>query len=323
MNLVGSLAAIFLVLGINAVVLVVVRHIQDWSLRRTLQLCVLLMPLVMLGLGLCSFGLSFHALFPVGALFFLMGGIALGALGLGMIRLILMVRLVARYRCCTNPELQRQADAMMQRLGGKGNTPCVRLYTSDRPHALTWGFRRPMILLSSWMIEHLDRRELEAVLVHELEHVARHDYLMMWLAMMLRDAFFYLPTSWIAYRQLQQEKELACDDGAVHVTHRPLALASALTKVWLQAVDEPALVRFEGVQALTAAESSIDERIKRLLAPSASASMSSRRHSRCTRFRLHMAAFLPLGVFEAACLFFLLLSTVVGCHPIAMCGRLI
>ncbi|GHO95812.1 hypothetical protein KSF_058600 [Reticulibacter mediterranei] len=54
--------------------------------------------------------------------------------------------------------------------------------------------------------------------MHELEHVARRDYLIMFLATVLRDAFFYMPTSWIAYRQLQREKELVCDDLTVGVT---------------------------------------------------------------------------------------------------------
>ncbi len=89
-----------------------------------------------------------------------------------------------------------------------------------------------MISGPTWMIEHLDRRELEAVLAHELEHAARHDSLVIWFATVLRDAFFYLPTSRVAYHQLQHEKELACDDLAVGVTHWPLALASALAKAW-------------------------------------------------------------------------------------------
>jgi len=87
------------------------------------------------------------------------------------------------------------------------------------------------------MREHLDNEELEAVLTHELIHLSRGDYLMNWVAIMLRDAFFYLPTSWRAYGQFSREKEMACDDLVVHVTRRPLALASALAKVWLHLTD--------------------------------------------------------------------------------------
>jgi beta-lactamase regulating signal transducer with metallopeptidase domain len=87
------------------------------------------------------------------------------------------------------------------------------------------------------MREHLDHEELEAVLTHELIHLSRRDYLMNWVAIMLRDAFFYLPTSRRAYGQLSHEKEMACDDLVVNVTRRPLVLASALAKVWLHLTD--------------------------------------------------------------------------------------
>jgi len=112
------------------------------------------------------------------------------------------------------------------------------------------------------MIDHLDRRELEAVLMHELVHVHRHDYLLNWVALLLRDAFFYLPTSRIAYRQLHHEKELASDDLVAQSTKRPLALASALTKVWLYLVDDsPSQL----VQTLLRKEESITDRVDRLL----------------------------------------------------------
>jgi beta-lactamase regulating signal transducer with metallopeptidase domain len=112
------------------------------------------------------------------------------------------------------------------------------------------------------MVEHLDQRELEAVLAHELGHVVRRDYLVIWLATLLRDAFCYLPTSWLAYRQLQHEKELACDELAVNVTNRPLALASALTKTWQYALGQ----RSPGLaQSLTGRSQLMETRIERLL----------------------------------------------------------
>jgi beta-lactamase regulating signal transducer with metallopeptidase domain len=125
------------------------------------------------------------------------------------------------------------------------------------------------------MVEHLDQQELEAVLAHELEHVAQHDYLINWLAIVLRDAFFYLPTSRIAYRQFAYEKELACDDLAIRTTRRPLALASAITKIWLSLSEGPPSPL---VQSLVLTNESIEMRIERLLAKHAP-DMSSQQRS--------------------------------------------
>jgi hypothetical protein len=126
------------------------------------------------------------------------------------------------------------------------------------------------------MLEKLDDRELEAVLAHELAHVARRDYPVVWVATLLRDAFFYLPTSWMAYRQLQREKETACDDLAVGATDRPLSLASALGKVWHQAVSGGALGT---AQPLVGVPETIETRIERLLGPRNSVATGARSRS--------------------------------------------
>lgn len=289
------------VLFINTVLLGVIHYVGDWSSRRPLQMVVLFLPLVMLGIDFCSPFFSAKGTFPGILLLSLLGGVVVGALCLGMARLVLMRRLVTQCAPCIDPQLQKVMDSLAQRV--QSVSPRMRLSSSDRPLALTCGLFKPTIVLSTWMVEHLDRRELEAVLVHELEHVARHDYLVIWLATILRDAFFYLPTSWLAYHQLQHEKELACDDLSVDVTRRPLALASALTKVWLQTVDEPGLARLGEAQALTRAEASIDGRIKRLLAPSLTLRGGQRTYM--TALNLNTALLLPLGTFEMACLFLL------------------
>jgi len=58
------------------------------------------------------------------------------------------------------------------------------------------------------MLVHLDQQELEAVVCHELAHISAQDMLLIWIGTILRDAFFYIPMSHIAYRQFLLEKEL-------------------------------------------------------------------------------------------------------------------
>jgi beta-lactamase regulating signal transducer with metallopeptidase domain len=230
---------------------------------------------------------------------------------------MLMERIVARRGGFASPGLQVLADTLMQ--GINTARAEVLLCPYDRPLALTYGLRRPTVLLSTWMVEHLDQRELEAVLAHELEHVARHDYLVIWLARVLRDTFFYLPTSRMAYRQLQREKELACDDLAVDVTHRQLALASALAKVWLHAVDDPRHTLFGGA-ALSIMEvgASIHGRIQRLLA--SYEPMTSTQRSRIVTLGLSVSALMALGVMQGANL--LIIVALMGCNPVVLLQKM-
>jgi beta-lactamase regulating signal transducer with metallopeptidase domain len=316
------------VLGFSSILLVIVgsilllgmlRFLSDWTHRRLVQLFVLTMPLVTLGIGIsglhhftghsCFSALPFWDLFfgvvvPLGMVI-----IALGALSLGAVRLILMARVMARYRTPIPLSVQTRVETLVKRLHTA--SPRVQICTCDRPLAFTCGIFRPTILLSTWMLSHLDPQELEAVLMHELEHVARHDYLIIFLATILRDAFFYLPTSWQAYRQLQREKEFVCDDLAVHVTQRPLALASALAKVWLHAAETPYLTQFGGAQLLVEKENTLNTRIDRLISP---------------QTKTYPARFIPIGVKAVSILIlfivqgvslFLVLS-LMNCNPLAL-----
>ena len=248
-----------------------------WSERRLIQLSVLLMPLAFLGLDI---GGSVHhflsRLCPVGppwdmwlgiAFPLLLGLLSVTTLGLGIVRLLLMKQVMKQRAKAADGNLQLLVDALTRKLGIRR----VRLALCEREHpvALTYGIFHPKVLVSTWMIEHLDGRELEAVLAHELAHVARKDYLVIWVATILRDAFFYLPTSRAAYQLLHYEKELACDDRVVQTTRRPLALASALTKVWLHMAEGAEIRKYKVVQPFAQGEKALHERVQRLLGKSA------------------------------------------------------
>ena len=254
----------------SVLVLHLLRLFSDWSQRQVMQLLVLITPLVSLIvlIGGLQHVLNLDCALNAPAwdytldvtVLLLVGSNIVGALGLGLGRLVLMKRVMKQQEVITDPDLQALVDQFAQQSGFP--RLCLQLVRSDRPFALLYGIRRPTMLLSTWMIDHLDPHELEAVLMHELVHVRRRDYLLNWVALLLRDAFFYLPTSRIAYRQLHHEKELASDDLVAQSTKRPLALASALTKVWLYLVDDPPS---KIVQTLLGRGDSIADRVDRLL----------------------------------------------------------
>lgn len=236
--------ALLVITGANLLALVALRRFPTWRWRREAQLAVLAAPLFGVFLGLVQVSAcgdltcGVRPGFPVDAIgrvvIAAMALLVVGALGLGIGRALLLLWVVRRDAVPAGTDLERQANRLARALGVV--EPRVRLRPSSEPLALTFGFRRPTLLLSTWMIEQLDRCELEAVLAHELAHAARHDYLVLWLATVLRDAFWYLPTSRMALALLHTEKEIVADDLALAVTHRPLGLAGALAKVWRHAV---------------------------------------------------------------------------------------
>jgi beta-lactamase regulating signal transducer with metallopeptidase domain len=276
------LASLLVVALVSDLALRSQRRLPGWQRRRTIQGVVLVMPLLSLGISACDllhvFGhpcFSFTPFWddlPGSALSLGILAMALFALTWGCMRWALLLWITRRTGERASFPIQELVAACARHIGTR--RPAVRLLVVAHPLACASGWVRPLVLLSTWMVEHLDQRELEAVITHELAHVARRDTLVFWVARMLRDAFWYLPTSRTAYHLLEQEKELACDDLAVAVTRRPLALASALTKVWLQAVHGASSSPFGTAQHLEGTQQQMVERIERLMASSSSSALT-------------------------------------------------
>ena len=192
----------------------------------------------------------------------LLGGlaaVAVGALGLNGARLVLIERLLSG---CTPLPAEGHP-----RLAPRRASLEVRILRTDAPLAVAGGLWRPSIVLSSWLLEHLDREELAAVVAHEAVHLGRRDYLTRWAARVLRDATVYLPSAWYALAVVEMDEELHADAEAVKHTGRPLALASALGKIWSAALTSrrpPALAGLPGFPGKT--ETLLEERLRRLAA---------------------------------------------------------
>ena len=88
----------------------------------------------------------------------------------------------------------------------------LSLEASDRVAVpLAWGLRRPTVLLPA-AAEAWDDSHRRDVLVHELAHVARHDWLAQLGARVVCALYWFHPLAWIAARRLVLEAERACDD---------------------------------------------------------------------------------------------------------------
>ena len=101
-----------------------------------------------------------------------------------------------------------------------------------RPLAYVRGPWRGRIVLSNALVDALDAEELEGVLAHELAHIRRGDVWFSWCIFILRGLSFYNPVSMLAFNKISLDMERVCDHMAVSITRKPLALASALLKVY-------------------------------------------------------------------------------------------
>ena len=77
----------------------------------------------------------------------------------------------------------------------------------------------PWIALASVpvrLLTGLSPAQLEAILAHELAHIRRFDYLVNLMQTVAETLLFYHPAVWWISRRIRRERELCCDDVAVH-----------------------------------------------------------------------------------------------------------
>lgn len=106
----------------------------------------------------------------------------------------------------------------------------VRLLESSRvAEPLTLGFWKPVILFPIGMLNQLSPAQVEVLLLHELAHIRRHDYLINLFQLAAEVCFFYHPLFWQISREMRTRREYCCDDEVLRLTANPLLYAKTLT----------------------------------------------------------------------------------------------
>src|SRR6185295_2411884 len=119
------------------------------------------------------------------------------------------------------------------------------------------GWLRPVVLVPVGALAGLPADQVEALLLHELAHIRRHDYLVNILQNVAESLLFYHPAVWWISGHIRAERELCCDDMAVFVCGDSLSYARALAQL--------ESFRPAQVSALAANGGSLADRIARLL----------------------------------------------------------
>ena len=74
------------------------------------------------------------------------------------------------------------------------------------------GYVRPVILMPVGLLAGLPAGQVESILLHELAHIRRHDYLVNLLQTSVEGLLFYHPAVWWISGVIRAERENCCDD---------------------------------------------------------------------------------------------------------------
>jgi len=150
-----------------------------------------------------------------------------------IVRLALSFRHLRRLKRSAIPAAAAQRANLDAWLPAYGIRRPVRLLLSpDIPVPVAVGFLRPAVLLPESLLAELTPEELDHVLLHELAHLARGDD---WANLLARCAWAVLalhPVAAFALRQIDRERELACDDWVVSATGAARPYAASLARLF-------------------------------------------------------------------------------------------
>jgi beta-lactamase regulating signal transducer with metallopeptidase domain len=138
----------------------------------------------------------------------------------------------------------------------------VAIATSSRISSpLTLGSFSPVILLPAGLLSGLSTAQIEAILVHELYHIKRRDYIINIFQALIEVLLFYHPAIWHINKIIREERENCCDDKTLAFCGDAITYARALTQIQeVNTLPKPTLA----MSALGSNEGNFSHRIKRL-----------------------------------------------------------
>lgn len=126
-------------------------------------------------------------------------------------------------------EWERKVEGIARKMGV---TRWVKLAESihiNKPIVL--GYAKPVILLPIGLLSGLPLAQIETILVHELSHIKRHDFLINLLQSVIEVILFFNPFVWIISESIRKEREHCCDDQVVNQGSSRVEYVKALAQL--------------------------------------------------------------------------------------------
>ena len=124
---------------------------------------------------------------------------------------------------------------------------------------VTIGFLKPIILLPVASVNHLSLAQAEAVLLHELSHIKRYDYLVNLFLRVVHTLLYFNPFVRFFVRTAEMERENCCDQMVLQFGYDKVSYATALLSL------EKAAPNFHVFALGAAGKKNLLERIEKIV----------------------------------------------------------
>lgn len=149
------------------------------------------------------------------------------------------------------------------------------------------GYAKPVVLLPLGLLTGLPTAQIETILLHELSHIKRHDFLVNIIQSIIEVILFFNPFVWMISEMIRKEREHCCDDQVVSRGSSRIEYARALAQ--LEEVNQHGTPAF--ALALNKNKFHVFNRIKRIME-------TSQNHSKAKP--IIMVALIAIGLLSAS-----------------------
>jgi bla regulator protein BlaR1 len=96
---------------------------------------------------------------------------------------------------------------------------------------IVFGVLKPTILFPIGLFTNLSTDQVEMILLHELAHLKRLDPIFKSIQTLIESLLFFNPFIWLISKEIEAERENACDDIVVKLSNKTITYSKALVKV--------------------------------------------------------------------------------------------
>ena len=171
-----------------------------------------------------TFNDSISAILPFASVIYLL------LLSIPVIRFIINIRQVILIRNKRIKKIEVEWRLFVKKMAGylEIKKPVQVWISENISSPVTIGFLKPVILVPLAAINSLTTQQMEAVLLHELAHIKRYDYLLNIITVIIKTIFYYNPFTRNLASIIEDEREKSCDEWVLQYQYDAFSYSSAL-----------------------------------------------------------------------------------------------
>lgn len=181
----------------------------------------------------------------------------------GLVRIAAGLWYIGRLRRTANAVQDEWMDMVKKLSEALNINRVVAMAEAQISSPMVVGFMKPIILFPVGLLSGLSTEQVETILVHELSHIRRQDYIINLVQSVIETIFFFNPFVLLMSSAIREERENCCDDMVIAKGISPISYVKTLAQLEAARSSSTLALGFAGNQ------NQLLNRIKRIMENSA------------------------------------------------------